>query len=219
MVQKIKTKVKKDIKLSNLKNWKNGVTLDWNGEIVEEPIWVKIQVDQFYTCYFQMPTSLYICPCSYSSIYFPLVIKKRWLKSSTYPPHLYPYQVNFTVLRRKLKVNGNPEEVDSFQVEVPLPPKGRVGVPFAINIVKRWITSSVFISSEHTLYTLDVGHHESLYEIIFINFKSQLESDCIWTDIFRDKRKVKSLEYLLHIWLVSISHVSDMKWEPAFYFF
>ena len=50
VVQKIKTKVKKDTKVSNLKNWKNEVTLDWNGEIVKEPIWVKIQVDQFYTC-------------------------------------------------------------------------------------------------------------------------------------------------------------------------
>lgn len=165
-----------------------------------------------------MPASLYICPCPYPSICFLLVIKKRWLKSSTYPPHLYPYQVNFTVLRRKLKVNGNPEELDSFQLEVPLPPKGRVGVPFAINIVKRWITSSVFISSEHTLYTLDVGHHESLCEIIFINFKSQLESDCIWTDIFRDKRKENHWS-IYCIWLMIISHVSDMKWEPAFCFF
>ena len=50
VAHKIKTKVKKDTKVSDLKNWKNGVTFDWNGVIVDGPILVKIQVDQFYTC-------------------------------------------------------------------------------------------------------------------------------------------------------------------------
>lgn len=116
--------------------------------------------------------------------------KKRDDFSLLLGSHVYILQpIQFHSLRGELKVNRIPEQhVDSLQVKCHPRPKQRGGALFPpqksqlaamdpLFYICLIPSTGLFVSSGCTEYRPDVGHHESLSEITFINFRSQLESE------------------------------------------